>query len=132
MKQQLSMFNKPNPSVVIHQILSGKTPSLNCFKSIEDKAELIKCAVDTHHSSTILNVVIYIKDTVSMQIFTQLLAKHEEAISVFSKYLKEKNNWTQLLTIYRYLGRSTDEGMTLLYAANKQKEVTLFSEHHSF
>lgn len=103
-------------------MISGKIINLNCFKSYEDKSKLLELSVTSHHSSTILNVILFIKDNLTPSLFIQIMSKYEEAICIYAKYLKERNSFSSLIMFYKSLNRVTEEAMSLLYAAYKVKE----------
>jgi hypothetical protein len=123
-------------------MILGKGYNLYSFKSIEDKSKLLELSVASHHSNSILHVIHFIKESLSLSVFGQLISKHEEAINVYAKYLKERSSFTTLISLYRFLNRPIEEAMCLLYAAYKQKEpvqrlsalkqcADVFSKHKS-
>ncbi|KAB7496661.1 Spermatogenesis-defective protein 39-like protein, partial [Armadillidium nasatum] len=70
------------PEDTIQRIMLGHPYSLECYRMMDDKIKLLDCALDTMDSSTILLVLVFLKNTMKMSYFLKELQKRPHAIQV--------------------------------------------------
>ena len=115
MRVQLAKKNNSfsSPSETVKNIILGRSYSLEHIRNLKDKMELIDCAIDSHSGSTIVLVVLFLKNTLSPELFVDLLKSRPRAVFSYVKHLKNTFDWPSLVEIYRDLGWVYEEGMLM-------------------
>lgn len=81
-------------------MLYGRKYSLNVYRSIEHKTQLLDQSIDTYDGNVILTVTVYLARSLSRSIFHHLLSKREAAIKHYSTYLVFHNRLQDLADLY--------------------------------
>ncbi|RXG51984.1 Spermatogenesis-defective protein 39-like protein, partial [Armadillidium vulgare] len=99
------------PEDTIHRIMLGHPYSLECYRMMDDKLKLLDCALDTMDSSTILLVLVFLKNTMKMSYFLKELQKRPHAIQVYISYLKRRMDNIEVIDLLTMLGRTEEAAM---------------------
>eukprot|EP01135_Chromosphaera_perkinsii_P007814 Nk52_evm6s1020 gene=Nk52_evmTU6s1020 len=115
LRVQLAKKNNSNasPFDVVRDINLGRPYTLEHVRNLQDKIELIDYAVESRVGSTIVLVVLFLKNTLSPDIFVRLLKDRPRATFSYVKHLKNTFDWPALVEIYRDLGWTYEEGMLM-------------------
>ncbi|KAM9293962.1 spermatogenesis-defective protein 39 homolog [Gastrophryne carolinensis] len=81
----------------------GKGCSLERFRSLRDKLQLLDEAVRSHDGNVITAVLIFLKKTLRSEILFRELKVRQEALRHFIHFLKETSEQQLLLELFRYL-----------------------------
>ncbi|XP_072284514.1 spermatogenesis-defective protein 39 homolog [Pyxicephalus adspersus] len=87
----------------VRRMSRGKVCSLERFRSLKDKLQLLDEAVRLHDGNVITAVLIFLKRTLHSEILFRELKERQEALRHFIHFLKETMDQQLLLELFRYL-----------------------------
>ncbi|XP_030069954.1 spermatogenesis-defective protein 39 homolog [Microcaecilia unicolor] len=89
----------------VRRMKRGKVYSLERFRSLKDKLQLLDEAVRMHDGNVITAVLIFLKRTLSMEIFFRELEVRPVALQHFIHFLREIDDQKILRDLFRFLER---------------------------
>ncbi|XP_069494095.1 spermatogenesis-defective protein 39 homolog [Ambystoma mexicanum] len=96
----------------IRRMQKGKVYSLERFRSLTEKLELLDEAVRLHDGNVITAVLIFLKKTLSREILFRELEVRQVALRHFIHFLKEMGEQQLLLDLLRFLERAEELALT--------------------
>eukprot|EP00062_Callorhinchus_milii_P020109 gi/632975406/ref/XP_007904212.1/ PREDICTED: spermatogenesis-defective protein 39 homolog isoform X2 [Callorhinchus milii] len=103
-----------NALETVRRMQKAKPYSLEKFRSLKDKLQLVDEAVRTHDGNVITAVLIFLNKTLSKEVLFPELGLRQGALNHFICYLKEMGREKVLMELLRALGR-TEEAALLHY-----------------
>uniref|UniRef100_A0A8C6EXD9 Spermatogenesis-defective protein 39 homolog n=1 Tax=Marmota marmota marmota TaxID=9994 RepID=A0A8C6EXD9_MARMA len=104
--------NEWSPSDTVRRLRKGKVCSLERFRSLQDKLQLLEEAVSMHDGNVITAVLIFLKRTLSKEILFRELEVRQIALRHFIHFLKEIGDQKLLLELFRFLDRTEELALT--------------------
>ncbi|XP_044518046.1 spermatogenesis-defective protein 39 homolog [Gracilinanus agilis] len=95
-------------SDTVRRLQKGKVCSLERFRSLQDKLQLLEEAVSIHDGNVITAVLIFLKRTLSKEILFRELEVRQVALRHLIHFLKEIGDQKMLLDLLRYLDRTEE------------------------
>ncbi|XP_055614274.1 vacuolar protein sorting-associated protein 16B [Uranotaenia lowii] len=95
----------PSAGSVIAKLCLGKVCSLEMFRSLQEKEELLDEAIACGNGNAILKVVIFLEQTLKKKLFYRLLQTRPEAVSHYVNYMSTRLKVTECTDLLVYLGR---------------------------
>ncbi|KAK2506751.1 hypothetical protein MC885_011212 [Smutsia gigantea] len=95
-------------SDTVRRLRKGKVCSLERFRSLQDKLQLLEEAVSTHDGNVITAVLIFLKRTLSKEILFRELELRQVALRHLIHFLKEIGDQKLLLDLFRFLDRTEE------------------------
>ncbi|XP_016877070.1 spermatogenesis-defective protein 39 homolog isoform X1 [Homo sapiens] len=100
--------NDWSPSDTVRRLRKGKVCSLERFRSLQDKLQLLEEAVSMHDGNVITAVLIFLKRTLSKEILFRELEVRQVALRHLIHFLKEIGDQKLLLDLFRFLDRTEE------------------------
>ncbi|XP_017655359.1 spermatogenesis-defective protein 39 homolog isoform X5 [Nannospalax galili] len=100
--------NDWSPSDTVRRLRKGKICSLERFRSLQDKLQLLEEAVSMHDGNVITAVLIFLKRTLSKEILFRELEVRQVALRHLIHFLKEIGDQKLLLDLFRFLDRTEE------------------------
>lgn len=94
--------NDWSPSDTVRRLRKGKVCSLERFRSLQDKLQLLEEAVSMHDGNVITAVLIFLKRTLSKEILFRELEVRQVALRHLIHFLKEIGDQKLLLDLFSY------------------------------
>uniref|UniRef100_A0A8C0JHS8 Spermatogenesis-defective protein 39 homolog n=1 Tax=Canis lupus dingo TaxID=286419 RepID=A0A8C0JHS8_CANLU len=107
-KRLLDYSNDWSPSDTVRRLRKGKVCSLERFRSLQDKLQLLEEAVSMHDGNVITAVLIFLKRTLSKEILFRELEVRQVALRHLIHFLKEIGDQKLLLDLFRFLDRTEE------------------------
>lgn len=95
-------------SDTVRRLRRGKVCSLERFRSLQDKLQLLEEAVGMHDGNVITAVLIFLKRTLSKEILFRELEVRQVALRHLIHFLKEIGDQKLLLDLFRFLDRTEE------------------------
>lgn len=86
-KAQETSYAPPTASTIIRKILLKKPYSLECFRALQEKENLLNQAIRSGNGDAILAVVLFLHRTLKKKHFHSVMQSQSEAIKHFINYL---------------------------------------------
>lgn len=86
-KTQETCYAPPLVSIVIRKILLKKPHSLECFRALHEKKDLLQEAIQCGNGDAILAVVLFLQQTLKKKHFHATLESHSVAVKHFINFL---------------------------------------------
>ncbi|EHB04786.1 hypothetical protein GW7_03497 [Heterocephalus glaber] len=100
--------NDWSPSDTVRRLRKGKVCSLERFRSLQDKLQLLEEAVSMHDGNVITAVLIFLKRTLSKEILFRELEERQVALRHLIYFLKEIGDQKLLIDLFRFLDRTEE------------------------
>ncbi|XP_055144618.1 spermatogenesis-defective protein 39 homolog isoform X13 [Symphalangus syndactylus] len=113
--------NDWSPSDTVRRLRKGKVCSLERFRSLQDKLQLLEEAVSMHDGNVITAVLIFLKRTLSKEILFRELEVRQVALRHLIHFLKEIGDQKLLLDLFRFLDRTEELAGTFSSPINLKK-----------
>ncbi|XP_007121484.1 spermatogenesis-defective protein 39 homolog isoform X1 [Physeter macrocephalus] len=104
--------NDWSPSDTVRRLRKGKVCSLERFRSLQDKLQLLEEAVSMHDGNVITAVLIFLKRTLSKEILFRELEVRQVALRHLIHFLKEIGDQKLLWDLFRFLDRTEELALT--------------------
>lgn len=88
-------FNAPSVSQTMAKILLGKSCTLEMYKSLHEKEELLDAAISSGNGDAILHVVLFLVRTLKKKFFHRILQSRPKAINQYVTYLMTRLQITE-------------------------------------
>ncbi|XP_065212296.1 spermatogenesis-defective protein 39 homolog [Planococcus citri] len=109
----------PKVQDTVKKILLEQPYSLELYRSLVSKKNLLKCAVESADGDAILAVTVYLSKTLKSSLFHQLLIDYPVAASHFIHYLYTRRQMQELSDILEVMGNSKEAMMKYLVVASQ-------------
>ncbi|BFZ07651.1 hypothetical protein BsWGS_10690 [Bradybaena similaris] len=109
----------------LRRIIKGEDFSLELYRSLEDKLELLDKATQRHDGNAIVTAVLFLQRTVSKHIFTRELLSRPGAANHYLTYLKAHFDHAEYITILSLLGRAEEAAIFKFKLAAQTADVGL-------
>nr|XP_061806608.1 spermatogenesis-defective protein 39 homolog [Nerophis lumbriciformis] len=109
--EKLDFGGDRSPREVVDRMRQGKAVSLEPFRCLRAKMDLLDSAVDAHDGNVVTAVLIFLKKSLSREVLFGELASRRTALMHFVNYLSESGQRQLLLELYRALGRQEDAAL---------------------
>lgn len=86
-KAQESCYAPPTSTSIIKKMLLKKPYSLECFRALQEKENLLTEAIRCGNGDAILAVVLFLQKTLKKKHFHAIVQSHSEAIAQYINYL---------------------------------------------
>lgn len=96
--------DKPDYLSTINRIILDKPFTLDLYKKKSDKIRLLKEAINSNDGNAILAVVLFIKRTLTRDLFHGILINNPIGLNQYIFYLEQINNRDELAAFYKYHG----------------------------
>ncbi|CAO1409405.1 unnamed protein product [Diamesa serratosioi] len=125
--------------VTITKLLMGKPCSLEIYRTLQEKEDLLDEAISCGSGGTILQVVMFLKSTLKSTLFFNILKTRKEAINHYINYLKTTMRITESCELLIMLGRHNEASMLQFQSVasntnielKKQKLKKIYTEYFS-
>ncbi|XP_018583286.1 spermatogenesis-defective protein 39 homolog [Scleropages formosus] len=97
-----------SPEETVKRMQRGKFCSLETFRSLKDKMQLLDQAVCANDGNVITAVLIYLKKSLSKEVLSRELMSRDVALRHYIHYLKEMGEQKLLVELFKSLGRTED------------------------
>eukprot|EP00088_Acartia_fossae_P042606 TRINITY_DN44791_c0_g1_i1.p1 TRINITY_DN44791_c0_g1~~TRINITY_DN44791_c0_g1_i1.p1 ORF type:complete len:420 (-),score=15.77 TRINITY_DN44791_c0_g1_i1:147-1358(-) len=115
---------KADPAVeTIQSLILGKPYSLEHYKSLKQKEDLLDCALEMGDGDAILAVTIMIKRTLKHQKFLSLICTRPIAAETLVNYMITRHELSQVNDLLNALGRFHDSGIVSFRQAISAKNL---------
>lgn len=104
------------PEKTVRNMILGLEYSLSEYKSKKTKIDLLDAAENTHDGNTIIEVVLYLRNTLKKSIFQREIMSFPGALNVYLAYLEE-NHETDELTNMLLLADKAEDAAFIKYEA---------------
>ncbi|XP_032231501.2 spermatogenesis-defective protein 39 homolog [Nematostella vectensis] len=118
-----SRMKAPPVAESIKRIIRGEPYSLELYKSLKEKVELLDVAVKMHDGNAIIAVILFLKKTVKSSIFLNEVSKRPKAVAHLSKYLKDHYDFDELARLYRITGNHEEAALLKLNQIMKLEDA---------
>ncbi|KAL9898606.1 vacuolar protein sorting 16B isoform 2-T2 [Glossina fuscipes fuscipes] len=104
-RQVQSTLYVPTPSLTVHKFLLGKRVSLEVYKSLSDKEQLLDSVLESGcPGDAVICVLLFLERTLKANHFQFLLAKRSKALHHFISFWKNEKG-EEVISLLRTLGR---------------------------
>lgn len=86
-RAQETCYAPPTPTSIIKKMLLKKPYSLECFRALQEKENLLYEAIKCGNGDAILAVVLFLQKTLKKKHFNEIIQSHSEAIAQYINYL---------------------------------------------
>ncbi|CAG9805097.1 unnamed protein product [Chironomus riparius] len=122
LRRKINEFYLTNhPEATINKILLNNACSLECYKSLIEKEELLDAAIRSGNGDAILKVIFHLKNTLKPAIFLKIIASRLEAVEHYINYLKTTMKIGEATDILTMLDRR-EEAALLQFSAIVQSK----------
>lgn len=120
LRRKVNEFYYADPATTINKILINNSCSLECYKSLKEKEQLLYVAVRSGNGDAIIKVIFHLKNTLKPAIFLKIIAK-SEAVEHYINYLKTTMKIGEATDILTMLNRR-EEAALLQFSAIVQSK----------
>uniref|UniRef100_A0A8R1HLQ7 Uncharacterized protein n=1 Tax=Caenorhabditis japonica TaxID=281687 RepID=A0A8R1HLQ7_CAEJA len=89
----------------IRRMIQGHSVSLDHYRSLRDKSELLRQAADTFDTNTVFKIVIFIERTLKENIFFKIMESQKSACRVYTRHLQITGEWEKMNKFLRGVGQ---------------------------
>eukprot|EP01091_Cochliopodium_minus_P019007 TRINITY_DN784_c3_g1_i1.p1 TRINITY_DN784_c3_g1~~TRINITY_DN784_c3_g1_i1.p1 ORF type:complete len:409 (-),score=105.16 TRINITY_DN784_c3_g1_i1:536-1762(-) len=115
-----SLKSSNSPASAINCLLKGLHVDLTVFKSIQQKEELLNLAIDSLDDDVLLQIVLFIRDTLKQDLFIEIIGKYKAASHHYICFLENNEEYKEIAFIYKVLKQPKEEGYAMISFANHQ------------
>uniref|UniRef100_A0A182QZJ9 Vps16 C-terminal domain-containing protein n=1 Tax=Anopheles farauti TaxID=69004 RepID=A0A182QZJ9_9DIPT len=106
LRKKIQEFNyAPSAESVVRKLILGKPCSLEMFRSMAEKEQLLDEAIASGSGNAILKVTLFLDRTLKKKLFYTLLQTRPEAVYHFVNYLSLRLKVTECTDLLVFLGR---------------------------
>jgi len=121
LRRKVNEFYYADPATTINKILLNNSCSLECYKSLKEKEQLLDVAIRSGNGDAILKVIFHLKNTLKPAIFLKIIAQRSEAVEHYINYLKTTMKIGEATDILTMLNRR-EEAALLQFSAIVQSK----------
>jgi VPS33B-interacting protein in polarity and apical restriction len=110
-------------SITISKILLGKPCSLTIYKSLKEKHELLDEAISCGDGDAILQVVLFLKNTLKPSLFNQIIKSRPVSADHYVNHLTTTMKIGEASEILLMMGRNQDAALLQFKAAASSKNI---------
>lgn len=116
-RQVQSILYVPTPTLTVHKFLFGKRVSLEVYKSLSDKEQLLDSVLENGcPGDAVICVLLFLERTLKANQFQFLLAKRSKALRHFISFWKTEKG-EEVISFLRTLGRHVKANLLQLQKA---------------
>lgn len=105
-------LHKPSPERAISILLSGQQTGLEHFKSLQDKEVLLDLAIDSGNGDAILQVILFLEQTLNQTLFAQIMRIRSVAINHYRNYLCARGKIAMCCDFLTMLGMQNEAAVS--------------------
>lgn len=109
--------------ITVNQLLLGKPSSLTIYRTLKEKENLLDSAISCGSGDIILQVVVFLKNSLKPTLFTELLKVRPTAVDHYVEYLSTTMRIGEASEILTSLGRCHEAAIIQFRAAVSSKNV---------
>lgn len=121
LRRKVNEFYTCNPVSTVNKILLNNSCSLECYKSLKEKEDLLDEAIRSGNGDAILKVVFFLKNSLKQGIFFRTLASRSVAVDHYVNYLSTTMKIFEAVEILTMLDRQ-QEATLLQFSATVQSK----------
>lgn len=110
-------------NITINKLLLGKPCSLTIYKSLKEKQELLDGAISCGNGDAVLQVTMFLKNSLKPSLFHQILKTRPTAVDHYIEYLNTTMKVGEASEILVLMGRHQEAAILQLKAAASSKNV---------
>lgn len=124
-RQVESRWSPPEIDNILQRILTGQPYSLELYRSLNSKKELLKNAVALGDGDAILMIVLFLANTLKKNLFYHILSSSPIAIQHYVTYLTTRMQIQEVTDLLEMLGNSRESSMKhfALACSNPQRQL---------
>ncbi|XP_065063019.1 spermatogenesis-defective protein 39 homolog [Rhopilema esculentum] len=111
-----------SPQETVKRLILSKPYSLEFYKSLPEKVELLDYALKYHDGNAITAIVLFLKRTLRPDLFAKQLKRKPEALNHFIRYLEATGEWRTLMDLYKQLYKNEDAAMLYYHYITKLED----------
>lgn len=89
-REHQEKLHAPLPDVTVSKMILGKPCTVDVYKSLRDKEELLDEAMSSKNGDAIMHVVLFLAKSLKKKLFYRILQLRPVALAYFVNYLKLK------------------------------------------
>lgn len=101
----------PPASVIVSRLLIGRPVSLEVYRSLAQKTELLDEAIASGNGDAILRVVLFLSRSLKKKILYQLLQNRPDAVNHYINYLSTRLQVSECVDLWTILGKQQEAAM---------------------
>uniref|UniRef100_A0A1B0DDE1 Vps16 C-terminal domain-containing protein n=1 Tax=Phlebotomus papatasi TaxID=29031 RepID=A0A1B0DDE1_PHLPP len=101
----------PPASVIVSRLLIGRPVSLEVYRSLAQKTELLDEAIASGNGDAILRIVLFLSRSLKKKILYQLLQNRPEAVNHYINYLSTRLQVSECVDLWTILGKQQEAAM---------------------
>ncbi|KAF2356222.1 hypothetical protein FHG87_013022 [Trinorchestia longiramus] len=113
--QLQASFSRSNVALAVpatvHAMCTGQPYSLHCYRSLQEKQELVAAALRAAHTQTLVAVLVFCRNTLSRQLFMQELERSPVAAQSYVCFLKQRRQYSDAVEVLQALGRQEEAAL---------------------
>lgn len=121
--QESQFLTTTSVTATINKLLLGKPCSLSIFKSLKDKQDLLDGAILCGNGDAVLQVTMFLKNTLKPSLFHQLLKTRPAAVDHYIEYLNTTMKVGEASELLVMMGRQQEAAILQFKAAASSKNV---------
>ncbi|XP_066995521.2 spermatogenesis-defective protein 39 homolog [Anabrus simplex] len=114
-------WTPPPVNTTLTKIFLGHPYSLELYRSLELKTELLDASIKLGDGNAILAVVLFLVKTLKKSLVYKLLSTRPDAVAHYVQYLDTRMQLNELTDLLTYLGRNRDAAMKHFRVAVRSK-----------
>lgn len=110
-QKRASVRIRSEPQKTVANMIMGFEYSLTGFKGKLEKEALLLEAVKSHDGNAILEVILFLRDTLKKSTFQREILAHPDAVNVYLAYLEEAHDMEEFTNMLLLTNRAEDAAM---------------------
>lgn len=109
--------------VTINKLLLGKPCSLSIYKSFNEKEELLDKAIKSGDGNAIMQIIIFLKNSLKTSLFLEILKSYPEAVNHYVNFLSTTQKISEAIEILNFVGRTQESAILQFKTSISSKNV---------
>lgn len=139
-REHLEKLHPAPVDVTVTKMILGKPCSLELYKSLRDKEELLDEALGSRNGDAVLHVVLFLSKTLKKKLLYRILQVRPTALTCYVNYLKTKMQLSECVDLLVMLGKTHEAAMVQFSAlvqscsnieTKKNKLKRMYSDYFS-
>ncbi|VDN05054.1 unnamed protein product [Thelazia callipaeda] len=118
---RLERYRPSDPEVTVRRLLQNDPVSLDLYRSMNEKLDLLEAALDSYDGNVILAVLLALERSLETSLFMNILNQKPSAAHHYVAYLKQMKSFDQLITTLLALNRM-EEALLVMYRVSYMKQ----------
>ncbi|XP_030371290.1 vacuolar protein sorting-associated protein 16B [Scaptodrosophila lebanonensis] len=124
-RQIQNTLYSPSPEATAVKLLQGKTVSLEVFKSLHEKQQLLDTLLQNGGGDAVIGVLLFLKRTLNANQFHSILQRRPKALEHYLSYLRQAGELNSCLDLLQRFGRSQEAALLQFQAAMSCNELVI-------